>query len=192
MMRSMTNDQTRSPGALSVGGKVGRLQKLAAEDRNKLTAFIATMPPHDLLYVNRDVTEPKVIDAWIEAETRGSMITTLAMLDDQVIGVASLVRDPLSWSPHVGEIRVMVGPEVRRAGVGRALINESFAHAASNDILKLVAHMTVDQRGAFAIFEALGFYGEALMKNHVRDANGKMHDIAIMACMVEELTVDKS
>ncbi len=188
-MCSMTSDQSRSPGTLSVAGTDGRLQKLAPEDRNKLTAFIATMPSHDLLYVNRDVTEPKVIDAWIEAEIKGSTLTTLAMLDDQVIGVASLVRDPLSWSPHVGEIRVMVGPGVRRAGVGRTLIEESFAHAASNDIQKLVAHMTVDQRGAFAIFEALGFYGEALLRNHVRDASGKMHDIAIMSCMVDQITI---
>jgi GNAT superfamily N-acetyltransferase len=41
----------------------------------------------------------------------------------------TLVRDPHSWSPHVGEIRMVVSPDVRGQGVGRALSQETFALA---------------------------------------------------------------
>ena len=41
--------------------------------------------------------------------------------------------------------------------------------------------MTVDQTGAIAIFEGLGFKAEALFHDHVRDSAGKKHDIVVLA-----------
>jgi N-acetylglutamate synthase and related acetyltransferases len=46
-----------------------------------------------------------------------------------VVGCGTLVRDPHSWSPHVGEIRMVVSQDVRGQGVGRALSQETFALA---------------------------------------------------------------
>jgi ribosomal protein S18 acetylase RimI-like enzyme len=91
-----------------------------------------------------------------------------------------VVRDPHSWSPHVGEIRMVVLPEVRGQGVGRVLSQETFALALSAGLDKLSVQMTVDQKGAIALFESLGFKAEALLRDHVRDASGKKHDIVVL------------
>jgi hypothetical protein len=40
--------------------------------------------------------------------------------------------------------------------------------------------MTVDQRGAITLFESLGFKAEALLRDHVRDVDGKKHDIVVL------------
>jgi RimJ/RimL family protein N-acetyltransferase len=40
--------------------------------------------------------------------------------------------------------------------------------------------MTVDQQAAIALFESLGFKAEALLRDHVRDVNGKTHDIVVL------------
>jgi RimJ/RimL family protein N-acetyltransferase len=45
---------------------------------------------------------------------------------------------------------------------------------------KLTAQMTVDQKAAIALFESLGFKAEALLRDHVRDAAGKKHDIVVL------------
>ena len=46
---------------------------------------------------------------------------------------------------------------------------------------KLCAHMTVDQRGAIEIFEGLGFRGEALLRDQVKDPDGTKHDMVILS-----------
>jgi ribosomal protein S18 acetylase RimI-like enzyme len=93
----------------------------------------------------------------------------------------------LSWSPHVGEIRNVVSPDVRGRGVGRALSQETFALALSMGLEKLLAQMTVDQTGAIAIFEGLGFKAEALLRDHVRDKAGKKHDIVVLGHNVAQV-----
>ena len=96
-----------------------------------------------------------MLAAWIKEIERGSIISLLAVKAGRVVGCGTIVRDPLSWSPHVGEIRNVVSPDVRGQGVGRALSQETFALALSAGLEKLLVQMTVDQTGAIAIFEGL-------------------------------------
>jgi L-amino acid N-acyltransferase YncA len=98
-----------------------------------------------------------------------------------VVGCAALIVDPLSWSPHVGELRIVVSPKMRGIGLGRVLIHEAFVIALSKELEKLVAQMTVDQQGAIALFEQLGFRAEALMRDHVKGADGRKHDIVLLS-----------
>ena len=104
-----------------------------------------------------------------------------------MVGCGTLVRDPLSWSPHVGEIRNVVSSDVRGQGVGRALSQETFALALGAGLEKLVVQMTVDQSGAIAIFEGLGFKAEALLRDHVKDKAGKTHDIVVLGHNVAQV-----
>ena len=107
----------------------------------------------------------------------------LAVKDGAVVGCGTLVRDPHSWSPHVGEIRMVVSQDVRGQGVGRALSQETFASALGAGLEKLSVQMTVDQQAAIALFESLGFKAEALLRDHVRDVDGKKHDIVVLGPM---------
>src|ERR1700678_539606 len=91
--------------------------------------FARKRPAHDLLFLPRDISEPKVLAAWVKEIERGAIISLLAVKEGRVVGCGTLVRDPLSWSPHVGEIRNVVASDVRGRGVGRALSQETFALA---------------------------------------------------------------
>ena len=142
---------------------------------------------HDLLFLPRNISEPKVLSAWIKEIERGSIISLLAMQSGRVVGCGTIVRDLLSWSPHVGEIRMVVSSDVRGLGVGRALSQETFALALGVGLEKLQVQMTVDQTGAIAIFEGLGFKAEALLRDHVRDAGGRKHDIVVLGHNVAQV-----
>jgi hypothetical protein len=50
-----------------------------------------------------------------------------------------------------------------------------------------MARMTPDQRGAIALFEEMGFRGEAMLRDHVRDREGKVHDLAILSLDVARM-----
>ncbi len=154
---------------------------MGSADEALVLEFARRLPAHDLLFLPRNISEPKVLNAWIKEIERGSIISLLAVKSGSVVGCGTIVRDPLSWSPHVGEIRNVILPEVRGKGVGRALSQETFALALSVGLEKLLVQMTVDQTGAIAIFEGLGFKAEALLHDHVRDSAGKKHDIVVLA-----------
>jgi RimJ/RimL family protein N-acetyltransferase len=153
---------------------------MSQSDEAAVLAFARALPVHDLLFLPRNISEPKVLTAWIKEIERGSIISLLAVKAQTVVGCGTIVRDPLSWSPHVGEIRTVVATDVRGLGVGRAMSNETFALALSMGLEKLVVQMTVDQSGAIAIFEGLGFRGEALLRDHVKDLSGNTHDIVVL------------
>jgi RimJ/RimL family protein N-acetyltransferase len=149
-------------------------------DEAAVLDFARKLPTHDLLFLPRNISEPKVLSAWINEIERGVITSLLAIKDGKVVGCGTLVRDPHSWSPHVGGIRMVVSLEVRGQGVGRALSQETFAFALGAGLEKLVAQMTVDQGAAIALFESLGFKAEALLRDHVRDVDGKKHDIVVL------------
>jgi RimJ/RimL family protein N-acetyltransferase len=149
-------------------------------DEAAVLAFAQALPTHDLLFLPRNISQPKVLSAWISEIERGAITSILAVRDSRVVGCGTLVRDPHSWSPHVGEIRMVVASEVRGQGVGRALSQETFALALGAGLERLTVQMTVDQTAAIAAFEGLGFRAEALLRDHVRDVDGKTHDIVVL------------
>src|ERR1700694_2819366 len=88
----------------------------------------------------------------LDHRNRARRITSLlAVKDGAVVGCGTLVRDPHSWSPHVGEIRMVVSQDVRGQGVGRALAQERFALALGAGLEKLSVQMTVDQQAAITL-----------------------------------------
>jgi len=153
---------------------------MSRADETAVLDFAQKLPTHDLLFLPRNISEPKVLSAWINEIERGAIKSLLAVKDGKVMGCGTLVRDPHSWSPHVGEIRMVVSSDVRGQGVGRALSQETFALALGAGLEKLSVQMTVDQRAAIALFESLGFKAEALLRDHVRDIGGKTHDIVVL------------
>jgi len=157
------------------------IRAMVAEDAEAVLAFARAMPPHDLLFLPRDITHPKVLEAWIGELARGTLHSLLGVRDGTVLGCATIVRDPLSWSPHVAELRVIVGASARGRGLGRRLMESAFALAVPLGIEKLIAQMTVDQTAAIATFESMGYRAEALLRDHVKDRAGVSHDIVILS-----------
>ena len=149
-------------------------------DEAAVLAFAQQLPVHDLLFLPRNISQPKVLSAWVKEIERGAITSILALSKGEVVGCGTLVRDPHSWSPHVGDIRMVVSTGVRGLGVGRMLSQETFALALSSGLEKMMVQMTVDQTGAIALFEGLGFKAEALLRDHVRDGDGRTHDIVVL------------
>ena len=160
---------------------------MSRPDEAAVLAFAQRLPTHDLLFLPRNISQPKVLSAWINEIERGDITSLLAVKQGVVVGCGTLVRDPHSWSPHVGEIRMVVSLDVRGQGVGRALSQETFAIALGAGLEKLSVQMTVDQQAAIALFESLGFKAEALLHDHVRDVDGKKHDIVVLGHNVAQV-----
>jgi L-amino acid N-acyltransferase YncA len=173
------------PRTVRLGEEVVELRFMRAGDEAAVLAFARELPADDLLFLPRDITQPKVLAAWVHEIERGAMTSLLAFRGGEVVGCATIVRDPLSWSPHVAELRVVVARAARGIGLGRLLSADAGELAVASGVEKLIAKLTPDQIGAVTVFETMGYKAEALLRDHVKDAEGVKHDLVILSLDVE-------
>ena len=162
-------------------GKEVTLRLMNASDKQSILKFAGTLAERDLLYLRTDITDPVVVDSWIEHIQSGNTVTLLALVGDEVVGFASVHREPARWTRRVGELRVNASPAYRGGGLGRALVAEAFELGKALGLAKLCGMLTPDQSGARVAFERLGFVVEAKFSGYVEDRHGHTHDMLLMA-----------
>lgn len=173
---------TRSyPEQIRLGADDITLRYMTASDADAILAFARALPEHDLLFLRRDITDPEGVAAWVRDVESGDTISVLAVRGSEVVGYGTIHRNKVGWSQHVGELRVLVAESMRGKGLGRVLTQEAFAIALGQGIEKMMAQMTLDQKGAIATFEGIGFRPEALLRDHVKDRAGKKHDLLVLS-----------
>lgn len=177
----MNETRPRLPRVIDVEGQSIELRLMTAADEDAVLTFAREASAHDLLFLARDITHPKVVKAWIRDIEAGIITTVLARAGERIVGCAAIVRDPLAWSGHVAELRIVLLESVRGKGLGHQLTEEAFAIALAGGAEKMTARMTLDQKGAVSVFEGLGFTIEALLRDQVKDRDGRRHDILILS-----------
>lgn len=175
----------RYPRTVDCQGTSVNLELLTQLDHAAVKSFTRQLPEKDLLFLSRDIREEKVVSAWSKGLSEGEIVTIVARADGEIVGTTAILTDQHSWSAHVGELRVLIRPEVRAIGLGRILIQESFLIGLELGLEKLTVRMTLDQERAITVFEEMGFRAEALLRGHVKDSSGSKHDLLILSHDVE-------
>lgn len=170
------------------GGKKVELRLMSRGDLERMLSFAHGLPADDLLFLRRNIAEPAAVKEWIADIGAGHSLTVLAVEGEAIAGYASLHLNPASWMRHIGEIRMLAGVPYRGGGLGRVLASEIYAVAGLMGLRKLTAQMTLDQAGARATFERLGFKPEALLTDWVMANDGRTRDLLVMAYDLEGLT----
>lgn len=173
------------PAQVTLGDATVTLRLLHAGDGDAILEFARRLPPHDLLFLRRDITDPEQVDAWLRDTEQGLSSTVLALRDSQVVGYTTVASDGLNWTRHVRELRVLVGPSMRGRNLGRLLTEQAFAIARQQGVKKMIAQMTTDQKAAVKVFREMGFEPEARMRSQVMDRDGVLHDLLIMGLDVD-------
>jgi RimJ/RimL family protein N-acetyltransferase len=177
------------PRAIALdNGTAITLRLMTPDDAERMVAFAESLPADDLLFLRSDITNPTVVAQWVKSVEAGRTATVIADAGGELAGYASLHHHATSWQRHLGEIQLQTGQRYRSQGLGRALAGEMFALATALGLRKIVAQMTVDQRGAIATFERLGFHAEALLSDFVIDRADRTRDLMVMAYDVAGLT----
>lgn len=167
--------------ATLLNGAAVTLRPMTREDGPGLLRFFRGLPPEDRLWLRDDVTDESIIERWTRHLDYGRIIPILGELEGEIVGDATLHRSEHNWMRHVGEIRVVTSPRVRRQGLGTLLAREVFNVALILKLEKIIARMSEDQTGVRRVFEGLGFHEEALLKGYVMDPRGQTRDMVILA-----------
>ena len=176
------------PREVKVGdNRTVALRLMEKSDRDRIVDFARALPPDDLLFLRRDITDPEVVDEWVQDIERGRTVTVLAEKDDELLAYGSLLLHETFWGRHMGEIRVLVRSDYRGLGLGLQLASDVFAIAKDAGIEQMIARMTTEQERTRAILERLGFKQEAVLRGFVRDREGKRRDLLVMSAGVGRL-----
>ena len=148
---------------------------LAPEHCDALLRFFGDLPEGDRTFIKEAVTDPGTVRAWTTGGNRW-----IAVEHGEVRGYVAVLRLP-GWSDHVGEVRLVVAPAARGSGLGRDLARHALLAGVEAGLTKLVVEIVAEQGAALALFSALGFSGEALLRDHIRDRDGELRDLMVLA-----------
>ncbi|MDK3258643.1 GNAT family N-acetyltransferase [Blastococcus capsensis] len=157
--------------------------ELGPERCDALLRFFGDLPAGDLTFIKEEVTDPETVRSWANGESAGGR--WVAVEGDEVTGYVA-VRPLPGWSDHVGEVRLVVAPSSRGSGLGRELARQALVGAVSSGLSKLVVEVVAEQGAALALFTDLGFSGEALLRDHIRDRDGELRDLMVLAHHVSD------
>jgi len=151
------------------------------EDGPVLIRFFQSLPREDRFYLRDNVTDENLIEKWVRDLDYNQIIPILAFKDEEVVGDATLHRSRHYWTRHVGSIRIVTAPHIRRKGLGIILAREIFRLAISLKLDKIVFMLAENQKSAMNITRKLGFHQEAVLKGHIMDPQGQRQNMIIMS-----------
>jgi len=176
------------PWTTKIDGTNVTLRLMTADDKDELLEFARSLSEDDLRFLSFDITDEEMVESWIKRIERGIWHTILVEIDGKLVGHGSLMRTEQAWSRHLGEIILLISPEVRGKGLGNVLAGEIFSKAEELHLMKVVARMAAEQKGAIQVFEKLGFTAEALLADYVIDRHNRTHDLIAMSYDVTGFT----
>lgn len=168
-------------------GKTVTIRNLLKEDAPALAQFFRALPEDDRLYLRDDVTDPGFTERFLKRVESHASLPIVAVFDGKIVGQGNLYRESHGWMTHVAQIRLVVSRPFQRTGLGKQMAHELVRLAMQSGVDKIVALVMDKQAGAKKAFERLGFVQEALLKDHVRDVQGRKHDLLILSNDVSHL-----
>lgn len=149
----------------------------SAADVDDVSAFFQRVPEGDRTFAKEPVTEADTVHAWVD-DARA--LRFVARLGGDVVGYVALFPG-IGWSRHVGELRLVVDPGVRRRGIGQQVARHGLRIAVELSLTKVVVEVVAAQESTIALFTRLGFRAEALLEDQVQDPSGNFTDLIVLA-----------
>jgi ribosomal protein S18 acetylase RimI-like enzyme len=158
------------------------IRPLGTSDMEIMRAFFGRVPERDRTFFREDVLDSGTLASWVGDRTGRRL---LAVDGDAVAGYLAVLPG-VGWSSHVGELRLVVDPGRRREGIGRMLARQGLIDALGLGLTKVMVEVVAEQESAIAMFQALGFEAEALLKGHVRSRDGQLGDLLVLSHLVDD------
>jgi len=112
----------------------------------------------------------------LDRDTRDDTLVLVAVVDDVIVGEASVQRLKPTFTRHVGVFSIEVHPAEQRRGIGRALLRECIQWAKARGIERLELYTRQDNDRARALYESEGFNLESVRARFISLPDGRYVD----------------
>jgi RimJ/RimL family protein N-acetyltransferase len=162
------------------------LREPTSKDRQDSLDFFLRLPEEDRRYLRIDVTRSGVVERRLEQAESGEVYRLWAFVGDDIAADGALEFSGERWGGHLGEIRVIVGRDYQRRGLGTLLMQALFHVAEERGLEKIVMNMLEPQTSMRAACAKLGFRVDAVVPDYVKDQDGTTHSLVIMTCTLDQ------
>ncbi len=156
------------------------VRPLLKDDAQAFLAYFQSLAPDERVELKEEVTDPKVIENWMETLDYDIMLPLVALHEDRIVGAASLRFSLSAWTRHQGQVNLSTDPRYRAKGLGTLLLRNLQDIADQLGLEQLTAEIPLELTKAFSLFEKLGFRKAAVLPGFVIDAAGRESDIVLM------------
>ena len=104
------------------------LRPLKKDDEKEFHQFFLDVPAEERMFIKHRVTEPQVIRDWCENIDLGRNFPLLAVVDQKIVGCATLHQQLGGWKRHVGRVSGTGASKISRARSGAGNGDGNYPH----------------------------------------------------------------
>lgn len=167
------------------------LRPLKKGDEDLLFEMFSRLSDDDRWFLDHDVEDFRLIEGWVKNEVLDKVISTVAVLEGQIIAHATLIRKYPGAKSHTGRIRISVDPSFREKHLATWMLLDLINLAMGMGLETLTMQM-VEERDSSLIrsVKKLDFSEEAVLKDYVKDRDGTPCNLVIMVKRLHRLWDD--
>ena len=157
------------------------LRPLQEGDKHLLTQMFNRFSEIDRWFLHPEEMDSGLIDDRIKGLDSDKFTSIVAVLEGQIIAIATLSRKQYGAESHVGTIRISVDPSFREKRLGTWMLLDLINLAMAMDLETLVMQLIEDKDSSVIRgVKKLDFIEEAVLKDYVKDRKGVPHNLVIM------------
>jgi N-acetylglutamate synthase-like GNAT family acetyltransferase len=157
------------------------LRLLTKGDLDALKNFFLTLSDKSRQFLYDDVTDPKVIEGWIEGLNYDFVLPIVAVADGEIVADATLHKRPFGPSRHVGRIRSVVRDDFIGKGLCNKLIEEIAMFAKARKLRYLSSVLAEKgEKNSIAVMKKAGFKEINKIPGYLMDLDGNFDTAVVM------------
>ena len=161
-------------------GSKCKLRPLRKDDQKNFHELFLAVPEAERMFIKHRVTDPEVIRDWCQNIDLGRNLPLLALINNKIVGAATLHQQLGGWKRHIGRVSVLVHPQYRGRGLARTLVSEIVRLARGLGLERVEAEFIGEQQAAIKMFALLGFSNLVRLEDYVKDMQAISHDYILM------------
>ena len=156
-------------------------QPKTEEDLDRLVTFFSKLPPQVKNYLRYNVESADFCRHRLNSVDGQDHWRLIAELDGEIVGDATMDREPFGWTRHMAELRAVVDPQSENLGIESILYSQLAELGSVSKVERLFVEVLEEHRGLVHILEEEGFIREGILKHRAKDQKGKLHDVVLLS-----------